>query len=126
MSARDRQSPGPAPHRISRRQFLRASSALTGGLVIGFHLPGGNRVAQAQTTAQPAPAMAAAPVPATPVKPVYPPNAFIRIAPDESVTIVVGKLEFGQGVLTSLPMLIAEELECDWAQVRSEHAPVAP
>ena len=60
-----------------------------------------------------------------PNKAEYPPNAFIRIAPDNSVTIVVSKLEFGQGVLTSIPMLIAEELECDWTQVRSEHAPVA-
>ncbi len=116
--------PGQAP-RLSRRQFLRASTTLTGGLVIGFYLPGGNRVALAQGQGvSPAPAAPPA-APAVPAKPVYPPNAFIRIAADNSVTVVVSKLEFGQGVLTSLPMLIAEELECDWTQVKSEHAPVA-
>ena len=127
MSTPDKTTAVSAP-RLSRRQFLRASTALTGGLVIGFHLPGANRAALAQTQVAPpmpvAPA-AAAPAPAAAPKPVYPPNAFIRIAPDNSVTIVVSKLEFGQGVLTSLPMLIAEELECDWTQVKSEHAPVA-
>ncbi|MEO6407661.1 MAG: xanthine dehydrogenase family protein molybdopterin-binding subunit [Burkholderiaceae bacterium] len=112
--------------RVSRREFLRTSSALTGGLVIGFYLPAANRAALAQSQA-PMPAAAATPAaaPAAPAKPVYPPNAFIRIAPDNSVTIVVSKLEFGQGVLTSLPMLVAEELECDWTKVKSEHAPVA-
>ncbi|MEO7760778.1 MAG: xanthine dehydrogenase family protein molybdopterin-binding subunit [Casimicrobiaceae bacterium] len=117
--------------RPSRRQFLRTSTALTGGLIIGFHLPGANRIALAQDKPMlpAAPSAAATPAPAAapaPAKPVYPPNAFIRIAPDNSVTIIVGKLEFGQGVLTSLPMLIAEELECDWTNVKSEHAPVAP
>ncbi|MEP7083470.1 MAG: xanthine dehydrogenase family protein molybdopterin-binding subunit [Betaproteobacteria bacterium] len=111
---------------VSRREFLRASSALTGGLVISFYLPGANRAALAQSqTAMPAAAATPAAAPAVPPKPVYPPNAFIRIAPDNSVTIIVSKLEFGQGVLTSLPMLVAEELECDWTKVKSEHAPVA-
>ena len=115
---------------VSRRDFLRASTALTGGLLIAFHLPVTTRSAIAQSqTAPPAPAgpMQASQQPApAPPKMVYPPNAFIRIGSDNSVTVVVSKLEFGQGVLTSLPMLIAEELECDWAQVKSVHAPVAP
>ena len=119
---------GQAP-RLSRRQFLRTSSALSGGLIIGFYLPASNRAALAQTQGQipmpAAPAAASTAPAAAPAKPVYPPNAFIRIAPDNSVTIVVSKLEFGQGVLTSLPMLVAEELECDWTKVKSEHAPVA-
>lgn len=51
-------------------------------------------------------------------------NAFIRIGGDNEVTIVVNKSEMGQGVYTALPMLVAEELECDWAQVRVESAPV--
>jgi len=58
-------------------------------------------------------------------KPLYPPNAFIRIAADNSITIVVNKSEMGQGVYTSLPMLIAEELEADWSRIRVESAPVA-
>ena len=132
MSASNKTSrPMQAPQ-LSRRQFLRASTALSGGLVIGFYLPGASRAALAQGQAaspMPAasPAAPAAPLaaPAAPAKPMYPPNAFIRIGADNSVTIVVSKLEFGQGVLTSLPMLIAEELECDWTQVKSEHAPVA-
>ncbi len=92
----------------SRRDFLKASAA-TGGLVIGFNLFTGNRIAHAQ----------AAP-------PVVPPNAFLRIARDGSVTVQVKHLEFGQGVMTSLPMMVAEELDCDWSKVRSELAPAAP
>jgi len=51
-------------------------------------------------------------------------NAFIGIGPDERVTITVNKSEMGQGVYTSLPMLIAEELECEWKKIRVESAPV--
>jgi isoquinoline 1-oxidoreductase beta subunit len=94
----------------TRRQFLKASAAASGGLVIGFNLVAGNRLAAAQ---QP---------PAAPVEP----NAFLRIAKDGSVTVQVKHLEFGQGVMTSLPMLVAEELDCDWTKVRSELAPAAP
>ena len=56
----------------------------------------------------------------------YPLNPFIRIDTDGTVTMVVNKSEMGQGVFTSLPMLLAEELECDWTRVRVEPAPVAP
>ena len=125
MSAADDKS--KAPSGVSRRDFLRASSAVSGGLVIAFHLPLTSRSALAQTAMMPAAPSdtpkAALPPAAT--KQVYPPNAFIRIATDNTVTVVVGKLEFGQGVLTSLPMLVAEELECEWTQVKSVHAPVA-
>ena len=94
----------------ARRRFLKASATLGGGLIIGFYLPGASRMAQAQD--QP--------------KPVYPPNAFLKIGKDNSVTVIVKHLEFGQGVLTSLPMLVAEELGCEWSKVRSELAPAAP
>ncbi|HXU93291.1 MAG TPA: xanthine dehydrogenase family protein molybdopterin-binding subunit [Gallionella sp.] len=98
----------------SRRQFLQGSAALVGGLVIGFYLPmKGNRAIAAE-------------VPATQAQKVYPPNAFIRIAPDDSITIIVNKSEMGQGVYTSLPMMLAEELEADWSRIRVEAAPVAP
>ena len=61
---------------------------------------------------------------AAPKAAVYPPNAFIQIAPDNSITLVINKLEMGQGVNTSLAQLIAEELECDWKSIRSVSAPV--
>jgi len=94
----------------ARRKFLKDSAALMGGLVIGFYIPmRGGRAYAAE--AQP--------------KPVYPPNAFIRIASDDSITIIVNKSEMGQGVYTSLPMLIAEELEADWSRISVESAPVA-
>ena len=97
----------PRPARLSRRAFLKATGATGGGLMLGITLPG---AAAAQQSGE---------------KFVYPPSAFLRIAPDSSVTILINKLEFGQGVMTSLPMLIAEELDCDWARVRAEHAPAA-
>ncbi|MFK3739902.1 xanthine dehydrogenase family protein molybdopterin-binding subunit [Massilia sp. TN1-12] len=93
----------------SRRGFLKAGAAATGGLVLGFVLPGGSRLARAAD--------------AKPV--VYAPNAFVRVAPDNTVTVIVNRLEFGQGVHTALPMVIADELDADWAQVRSELAPAA-
>ena len=74
---------------MKRRQFLKATAAATGGLVIGFTLPVGNKMAIAQN----APTANVAP------------NAFLRIARDGSVTVQVKHLEFGQGVMTSLPML---------------------
>ena len=99
----------PAAGRVSRRSFIKAGAVATSGLVLGFFMPGANKFARA----------ADAP------KPVYAPNAFLRIAPDNTVTVMVNRLEFGQGVHTSLPMLIAEELDCDWSQMRGELAPAA-
>ena len=96
---------------FSRRRFLQSSATLAGGLVISFWLPGGagrNAFAQA------------------PQAPKISPNAFLRIGKDGSITVVVKHLEFGQGVTTSLPMILCEELECDWSKVRYELAPAAP
>lgn len=92
---------------LSRRNFMKAGAVVGGGLVLGFFLPGAGRVARAAEAA-------AAP---------YQPNAFLRIAPDNSVTVIVNRLEFGQGVQTALPMIIAEELDADWSQMRGELAP---
>lgn len=92
---------------MSRRGFMKAGAAIGTGLVIGFFVPGANRMARA----------------AGPQRPPSAPNAFLRIGPDNSVTVMVNRLEFGQGVHTSLPMLIAEELDADWSQVRGELAP---
>jgi isoquinoline 1-oxidoreductase beta subunit len=95
----------------SRRRFLQSSAALTGVLVVGFFLPQGRgRFAFAQDAKKTAIA----------------PNAFVRIGKDGTVTVVVKHLEFGQGVTTALPMILAEELECDWSRVRWELAPAAP
>ena len=91
---------------ISRRGFLKVSSAIGAGLVIGFVVPGANKMARAADA-----------------KKVVTPNAFLKIAPDNSITIAINRLEFGQGVTTSLSMLIAEELGADWSQVHAELAP---
>lgn len=97
--------------RISRRRFLRSSAGLAGAFVIGFWLPvGRGRMAFAQDAR----------------KPPVAPNAFVRIGKDGSVTVLVKHLEFGQGVTTSLPMILAEELECDWSKVHPELAPAGP
>ncbi len=100
-------SPGDKSVNKARRDFIKTSAVVGGGLVIGFYLPIGNKMAEAQT----------------PPKPQVSPNAFLRIARDGSVTVQVKHLEFGQGVMTSLPMLVAEELDCDWSKVRAELAP---
>lgn len=91
----------------NRRQFLKASAAAGAGLVIGFTLAGGNKLA----------ALAAADNAA------FVPNAFVRVAPDGTVTVLIKHIEFGQGTFTGLATLAAEELDADWAQVRAEHAP---
>jgi len=94
---------------MTRRALLRNSVASAAGLVVAFHVP---RVVRA------------APAPVAPALP--PANAFLRIAPDDTVTVMIAHSEMGQGIWTGLAMLIAEELECDWSKVRSEHAPAAP
>jgi isoquinoline 1-oxidoreductase subunit beta len=87
----------PSP-RLSRRSFLEVSAAAGGALLIGFNVP--VRFAGA-----------------------FAPNAFIRIDPDGVVTLVMHKVEMGQGTYTAMSMLLAEELEVDLSQVRLEHAP---
>jgi isoquinoline 1-oxidoreductase beta subunit len=84
---------------VSRRTFMKAAAGA--GLVLGFTVAGGGRFARAAEG-----------------KPSGQPNAFLHIAPDNTITVQVNRLEFGQGVQTALPMLIAEELDADWAQIR--------
>ena len=91
---------------ISRRAFLVTSAAAGGGMLVGFYLPQLGRAEAAPTSAD-----------------LFTPNAFIRIRPDNSVTLVMPQVEMGQGTYTSMSMLIAEELEVDLAQVTLEAAP---
>jgi isoquinoline 1-oxidoreductase beta subunit len=94
-----------------RRSFLKIGAAAGGALLVGFHLPGCERRLGAS---EPNGAEG------------FAPNAWIRIAPDGTVTLFVASSEMGQGVYTAIPMILAEELECDWRQVRIEFAPVHP
>ncbi len=85
---------------LSRREFVGAGIAAGAGLVIGFYLPHGDGSRKES----------------------FSPNAYLRITPDNKVTIVVARSEMGQGVRTALPMILAEELEADWKQIEIEQA----
>lgn len=91
----------------SRRTFLQASAGALAGLVLGFRvrLPAAAPLVGARLPA---------------------PDAFLHIAPDDSITVLLAHSEMGQGVWTGLPMLLAEELGCDWNKVQVKHAPAAP
>jgi isoquinoline 1-oxidoreductase beta subunit len=95
---------------LSRRRFFKTSALAGGGLVLGVHLPGLRNSIHA----------------AEPAAAAFAPNAFVRIGADESVTVIVNHSEMGQGCYTTVPMLVAEDLEADWSKVRFESAPVAP
>jgi isoquinoline 1-oxidoreductase beta subunit len=105
---------------MKRRSFLKVSAAAGGGLLISLYLP--EAVGAGRDAGVPQPGMAALPEAA--LQATFAPNAFVRIGTDESVTIIVNKSEMGQGVYTSLPMLLAEELEADWSKIKVEAAPV--
>ena len=85
---------------LSRREFVGAGIAGAAGLVIGFYLP--HKGAAEKES--------------------FSPNAYLRITPDNKVTVVVARSEMGQGVRTALPMILAEELEADWKQIEIEQA----
>ncbi|MCO8313853.1 xanthine dehydrogenase family protein molybdopterin-binding subunit [Pseudomonas mandelii] len=94
---------------VSRRGFLKGSAVLGGGLVVAFVIPGANRFALgAENQGN-----------------VFAPNAFLRIGNDNSITVLLGHSEMGQGIWTGLTMLIAEELDADWSKIRVEHAPAS-
>src|SRR5467141_557301 len=90
---------------ISRREFLKTSAIAGGGLIIGFTLPGATRLAQGAGKEARM-------------------SAYLRIAPNNEITVVCGLSEMGQGVHTAIPQLVAEELDADWSRVRVEQAPV--
>src|SRR5688500_20254275 len=85
---------------VTRRGFLATVAAAQGAFVLGFWMP---EKAQAQ-----------APVPEI--------NAWIVVAPDDTVTIRIAQTELGQGVWTSNAMMVCEELQCDWSKVRPQYA----
>ncbi len=95
----------------SRREFLKTSALISGGLVIAFVVPGATRFAAAQAPRAGRP---------------FAPNAFLRVGSDDNVTVLLAHSEMGQGIWTALPMLIAEELDADWSKIRVEHAEAAP
>lgn len=102
-----------APADPSRRDFLKTGAFIAGGLVIGISIPGVRRFVQRSDTSPAAGGDALVP------------NAFLRIGIDDSVTVVLAHAEMGQGIITTLPMLIAEELDADWSTIRVEQAPTA-
>ena len=90
----------------SRRGFLQAGVAAGGALLVGFHIPGGTAAAANTAKAEP-----------------FAPNAFIRIDRQGEVTLIMPQVEMGQGIYTAIAMILAEELDANWDQVRVEHAP---
>ncbi|HZW20210.1 xanthine dehydrogenase family protein molybdopterin-binding subunit [Noviherbaspirillum sp.] len=110
------------PEQASRRQFLRTGTALGAGLIIGMHLP---TRAQERSRNEKPPEAAVGQAASTVAgrEPGLAHNAFIRIDRDGLVTLIMHKVEMGQGTFTSIPMLIAEELEVDLSRVRLEQAP---
>ncbi len=91
-----------APNGPSRRAFLKAGAAVGGGLLLGFRLSSPDEAAAAGEFA---------------------PNAFVRVGRDGKVALIVAQAEMGQGTFTAMPMLIAEELEVDLADISVEQAP---
>jgi len=93
-----------APPKVSRRRFLQGSAATAGSLVVGFHVPFlGSAHAQGS-------AAASAEI-----------NAWVVVKPDDTVVVRIARSEMGQGTLTGLAQLVAEELECNWAKVTTEY-----
>src|SRR5688500_7525565 len=86
-------------HDVSRRTFLAGPAATAGGFTFGFHIPFAGEAAAAD-----APEI----------------NAWVVIEPDDTVVIRIARSEMGQGTLTGLAQLVAEELECDWKKVTTE------
>lgn len=93
---------------INRRDFIKTISTAGTGLVIGFYLPFKNNLqaAESKSTIE------------------FIPNIWVSVNPDNQVTLTVSESEMGQGVWTSLPMIIAEEMELDWTKVKVVQAPV--
>jgi isoquinoline 1-oxidoreductase beta subunit len=88
--------------RLNRRSFIVGSAAVTGGLALGLRLPFGPAVARAQDGSPEV-------------------GVWVAIGPDDTVNIRVVRSEMGQGTITGLAQLVAEELECNWSKVKIEY-----
>ena len=95
---------------VSRREFLISSSQLGAGFTLGLYLP---NAAFGKTVQQGAAEESATEVPEV--------NAWVVIEPDDTVIIRIARSEMGQGTLTGLAQMVAEELECDWSKVTTEY-----
>ncbi len=91
---------------MNRRDFIKVTSTAGSGLILGFYLPSTNKLSGKPLTST-----------------AFEPNAWIKVQPDNFVRIMVAKSEMGQGVVTSLPMIVADEMDLDWSQVIAEKAP---
>src|SRR5216684_4257012 len=96
---------------VNRRDFLKTGVAGGVALVVGFHLSPRAFADQAQDQEK---------------KASSPFDAWVRITSDNRVTLILGKSEMGQGIMTALPMILAEELCVDWKQVKVDQAPTNP
>src|ERR1700689_585224 len=96
------------PTKMERRDFLKTGAAISGGLLLNLYVPDWAPARATQSASQPVAL-----------------NAFVHIGSDDLVTVISNHSEMGQGIYTSLPMLIAEELEADWSKIRVQAAPVA-
>ncbi len=106
-----------APLNISRRTFIKATALAVGGLVIAFSIPTAKRFLMPGAGSDNA---------KTPEGKLPEPNAFLRIGTDNTITVMLAHSEMGQSIWTTLPMLIAEELDADWSKIKVEHAAAAP
>jgi isoquinoline 1-oxidoreductase subunit beta len=92
---------------VTRRTFLKATAA-GGALLISGYLPGLRETGTAEAAGS------------------FEPNIWLKISSDDSVTIMLTQLEMGQGVMTSMPMLVAEELDVDFNKIKTEWVPADP
>src|ERR1700752_30431 len=90
--------------KLNRRSFLVGTAAVGGGLMLGLEIPFGTKVVRAQDGSPEI-------------------NAWVVIKPDDTVVIRVARSEMGQGTITGLAQMVAEELECDWSKVTTQHPP---
>jgi isoquinoline 1-oxidoreductase beta subunit len=91
---------------LSRRNFLKTGAVFGGGLLLSFTIPHANRLLTANAAEE------------------FAPNAFLRIGTDNSITVILSHVEMGQGIWTTLPMILAEELDADWSTIKVMHSGV--
>lgn len=103
-----------ATSRVTRREFVRGAATVGGGLMLAIHFPVSEAVGQENN-----------PGSAAKQAPPRAPSAFLRIAPDDTITLVTPSVEMGQGGHTAMPMILMEELGGDWRRLKVEDAPAA-